>query len=103
MLHQAWHSPTNTSGVRTMLMHTMAEWYRQAETDQARLSRILDVAQDLKVRGWLCGIGRDGTARELQTVRARGGSSGTVAADVLPALTGSWWNCEPFPLSGTYH
>ncbi|XP_043234309.1 CCR4-NOT transcription complex subunit 1-like isoform X1 [Amphibalanus amphitrite] len=48
VLHQAWHTATNTSGVRTMLMHTMAEWYRQAENDQGRLSRILDVAQDLK-------------------------------------------------------
>ena len=30
--------------IRTVLMHSMAEWYT---TDQAHLSRILDVAQDL--------------------------------------------------------
>lgn len=33
-------------------MHAMAEWYMRGEQyDQARLSRILDVAQDLKVSG----------------------------------------------------
>ena len=31
-------------------MHAMAEWYMRGEPhDQSRLSRILDVAQDLKV------------------------------------------------------
>ena len=31
-------------------MHSMAEWYMRGEPhDQVRLSRILDVAQDLKV------------------------------------------------------
>ena len=31
-------------------MHSMAEWYMRGEHyDQAKLSRILDVAQDLKV------------------------------------------------------
>lgn len=31
-------------------MHSMAEWYMRGEQyDQAKLSRILDVAQDLKV------------------------------------------------------
>lgn len=29
-------------------MHAMSEWYMMAENDQTRLSRILDVAQDLK-------------------------------------------------------
>ena len=29
-------------------MHAMAEWYMMVENDQTRLSRILDVAQDLK-------------------------------------------------------
>ena len=33
-------------------MHSMAEWYMRGEQhDQGRLSRILDVAQDLKVSG----------------------------------------------------
>lgn len=30
-------------------MHVMAEWYMKGDHDQSRLSRILDVAQDLKV------------------------------------------------------
>lgn len=34
-------------------MHAMAEWYMRGEQyDQAKLSRILDVAQDLKVSGF---------------------------------------------------
>ena len=36
--------------IRTLVMHAMAEWYMRGEHhDQGRLSRILDVAQDLKV------------------------------------------------------
>ena len=31
-------------------MQAMAEWYVKGDMDQGRLSRILDVAQDLKVR-----------------------------------------------------
>lgn len=30
-------------------MHSMAEWYIRGENDQTRLTRILEVAQDLKV------------------------------------------------------
>lgn len=30
-------------------MQAMADWYMKGDQDQARLSRILDVAQDLKV------------------------------------------------------
>lgn len=30
-------------------MHSMAEWYLRGDNDQTRLSRILDLAQDLKV------------------------------------------------------
>lgn len=38
--------------IRQLIMHSMAEWYMRGEQyDQAKLSRILDVAQDLKV-GW---------------------------------------------------
>ena len=37
--------------IRQLIMHSMAEWYMRGEQyDQAKLSRILDVAQDLKVR-----------------------------------------------------
>ena len=36
--------------IRQLIMHSMAEWYMRGEHyDQAKLSRILDVAQDLKV------------------------------------------------------
>lgn len=36
--------------IRQLIMHSMAEWYMRGEQyDQAKLSRILDVAQDLKV------------------------------------------------------
>ena len=34
-------------------MQAMAEWYVKGDMDQGRLSRILDVAQDLKVRNIL--------------------------------------------------
>ena len=40
-----WLQSQHTGMIRTVLMHSMAEWYT---TDQAHLSRILDVAQDLK-------------------------------------------------------
>ncbi len=36
--------------IRQLIMHSMAEWYMRGDQyDQAKLSRILDVAQDLKV------------------------------------------------------
>lgn len=38
----------NTNTVRQIIMHAMSEWYMMVENDQTRLSRILDVAQDLK-------------------------------------------------------
>lgn len=34
--------------VKQIIMHSMAEWYIRGDCDQSRLSRILDVAQDLK-------------------------------------------------------
>ena len=34
-------------------MHTMSEWYMRDPNDQTRLSRILDVAQDLKALSML--------------------------------------------------
>lgn len=50
VLHHAWTSQGGqSSAVRTLVMHSMAEWYMRGEPhDQTRLSRILDVAQDLK-------------------------------------------------------
>lgn len=51
-------------------MHSMAEWYMRGEQyDQAKLSRILDVAQDLKVcdppppRGLEGSANNDGTKK----------------------------------------
>jgi len=49
ILHYAWHHQGHSSSIRTLIMHAMAEWYMRGEPhDQVRLSRILDVAQDLK-------------------------------------------------------
>ncbi|XP_026284061.1 CCR4-NOT transcription complex subunit 1 [Frankliniella occidentalis] len=46
ILHNAWHS--QMISIKPIIMHAMAEWYMRGDTDQTRLSRILDVAQDLK-------------------------------------------------------
>ncbi|XP_011335843.1 CCR4-NOT transcription complex subunit 1 isoform X2 [Ooceraea biroi] len=46
ILHHAWHA--NNVKIKTIIMHAMAEWYIRGDHDQTRLSRILDVAQDLK-------------------------------------------------------
>uniref|UniRef100_A0AAX7UP09 CCR4-NOT transcription complex subunit 1 n=1 Tax=Astatotilapia calliptera TaxID=8154 RepID=A0AAX7UP09_ASTCA len=54
ILHYAWHgqvvmSSGQSPSIRQLIMHSMAEWYMRGEQyDQAKLSRILDVAQDLK-------------------------------------------------------
>ncbi|CAJ0940956.1 unnamed protein product [Ranitomeya imitator] len=49
ILHYAWHGQGQSPSIRQLIMHAMAEWYMRGEQyDQARLSRILDVAQDLK-------------------------------------------------------
>ncbi|XP_076649788.1 CCR4-NOT transcription complex subunit 1 isoform X4 [Halictus rubicundus] len=46
ILHHAWHG--NAVKIKSIIMHAMAEWYIRGDHDQTRLSRILDVAQDLK-------------------------------------------------------
>uniref|UniRef100_A0A0A9WXP9 CCR4-NOT transcription complex subunit 1 n=1 Tax=Lygus hesperus TaxID=30085 RepID=A0A0A9WXP9_LYGHE len=46
ILHTAWH--TSHGYVKQIIMHSMADWYMRGDSDQSRLSRILDVAQDLK-------------------------------------------------------
>ncbi|XP_052816540.1 CCR4-NOT transcription complex subunit 1-like isoform X2 [Mya arenaria] len=54
VLHYAWHCQGLSSTIRTLIMHSMAEWYMRGEPhDQTRLSRILDVAQDLKALSML--------------------------------------------------
>lgn len=39
-----------SASIRQLVMQAMAEWYVKGDMDQGRLSRILDVAQDLKAR-----------------------------------------------------
>lgn len=46
ILHHGWH--TNNVKIKSVIMQAMAEWYLRGDHDQTRLSRILDVAQDLK-------------------------------------------------------
>ena len=36
--------------MKQLVMNSMANWYDRGESDQTRLSRILDIAHDLKVR-----------------------------------------------------
>jgi len=45
ILHHAWH---HGNSIKNIIMHAMAEWYLRGENDQTRLTRILEVAQDLK-------------------------------------------------------
>ncbi|KAF2893609.1 hypothetical protein ILUMI_12564 [Ignelater luminosus] len=51
ILHHAWH--LQTLNIKHIIMHAMAEWYARGDCDQTRLSRILDVAQDLKALSML--------------------------------------------------
>jgi CCR4-NOT transcription complex subunit 1 len=51
ILHHAWH--TTNINIKSIIMHAMAEWYVRSDCDQTRLSRILDVAQDLKALSML--------------------------------------------------
>uniref|UniRef100_A0A2K6U4Z0 CCR4-NOT transcription complex subunit 1 n=1 Tax=Saimiri boliviensis boliviensis TaxID=39432 RepID=A0A2K6U4Z0_SAIBB len=47
-------SQGQSPSIRQLIMHAMAEWYMRGEQyDQAKLSRILDVAQDLKALSML--------------------------------------------------
>lgn len=54
ILHHAWH--TQNPNIKPIIMHAMAEWYIRGENDQSRLSRILDVAQDLKALSLLLNV-----------------------------------------------
>jgi CCR4-NOT transcription complex subunit 1 len=46
ILQYAWNNGSNT--MRPIMIHAMADWYLGGDYDQTKLSRILDVAQDLK-------------------------------------------------------
>lgn len=48
ILHHAWNSGNFNHSLKHLIMHAMSEWYLRGENDQSRLTRILDVAQDLK-------------------------------------------------------
>ncbi|XP_055592408.1 CCR4-NOT transcription complex subunit 1 [Uranotaenia lowii] len=48
ILHHAWNNTSFNPSLRHIILHSMSEWYLRGENDQSRLSRILDVAQDLK-------------------------------------------------------
>nr|CAD7424776.1 unnamed protein product [Timema monikensis] len=51
IFHHAWHS--QGVNIKPIIMHAMADWYSRGDNDQTRLSRILDVAQDLKALSML--------------------------------------------------
>lgn len=46
LLHQCWNSPH--LNMKQVVMRAMSAWCQQSDYDQSRLSRILEVAQDLK-------------------------------------------------------
>ncbi|XP_031558067.1 CCR4-NOT transcription complex subunit 1-like isoform X2 [Actinia tenebrosa] len=48
VLQYAWNGQSQSISIRQIIMQAMADWYMKGDQDQARLSRILDVAQDLK-------------------------------------------------------
>lgn len=48
ILHHAWNSVNFGVTLKNIIMMSMSDWYLRGENDQSRLSRILDVAQDLK-------------------------------------------------------
>uniref|UniRef100_T1DC70 CCR4-NOT transcription complex subunit 1 n=1 Tax=Cupiennius salei TaxID=6928 RepID=T1DC70_CUPSA len=56
VLHLVWHSQHHQAPVRNIVMHAMADWYMRGDCDQTRLSRILDVAQDLKALSMLLNL-----------------------------------------------
>lgn len=48
ILHHAWNHPPHIVNTRPIIMSCMADWYLRSDNDQAKLARILDIAQDLK-------------------------------------------------------
>lgn len=51
ILQHAWHS--QNISIRPIIMIAMADWYVRGDSDQTKLSHILDVAQDLKALSML--------------------------------------------------
>uniref|UniRef100_A0A1Y9H2G9 Uncharacterized protein n=1 Tax=Anopheles dirus TaxID=7168 RepID=A0A1Y9H2G9_9DIPT len=56
ILHHAWNHSTFSVTLRPIILHAMSDWYMVGDGDQSRLSRILDVAQDLKALSNLLNI-----------------------------------------------
>lgn len=56
ILHHAWNSTKFSHSLRHIIMHSMSDWYMRVENDQTRLTRILDVAQDLKALSSLLNV-----------------------------------------------
>lgn len=56
ILHHAWNSTNFNHSLKHIIMHSMSEWYLRGDNDQLRLTRILDVAQDLKALSSLLNV-----------------------------------------------
>ncbi|XP_052744271.1 CCR4-NOT transcription complex subunit 1-like isoform X1 [Bicyclus anynana] len=69
LLQLAWHAPG--AAARPALLHAMAEWHARGDGDQARLSRALDVAQELKALSALLDVRAFPFAIELACLAAR--------------------------------
>lgn len=54
ILHHAWH--LQSINIKPFILHAMSEWYIRGECDQSKLSRILDIAQDLKALSLLLNV-----------------------------------------------
>lgn len=74
VLHYAWHGQGQSASIRQLILHCMANWYMQGDPfDQTRLSRILDVSQDLKALSLLLNTGPFPFVIDLAALAARRG------------------------------
>lgn len=71
ILHHAWNNTSFNPSLRHIILHAMSEWYVRAENDQSRLSRILDVAQDLKALSNLLNVRTFGFIIDLACLASR--------------------------------
>lgn len=56
ILHHAWNANNFSNALKHFIMQAMSDWYVHGEYDQSRLTRILDVAQDLKALSSLLNV-----------------------------------------------
>jgi CCR4-NOT transcription complex subunit 1 len=56
ILHHAWNAPNFNHTLKHFIMQAMSDWYVHGDYDQSRLTRILDVAQDLKALSSLLNV-----------------------------------------------